>query len=348
MKKQVVSISGGETSHYTLMLCIEKFGAENVEAVICDTCAEHPGTYDFVRDTIEHVAQLGVNVHVLRMVLPSEEGVGVQYEIIDPSELKTDYKAFKELMAKYGRPYMPGGKFCTTKMKTEVYRKFCDEYYGKGQYTTWIGYRAEPKDSSRVWGAKLSALLSKHFNITQREQGDFYIQCREMLDTSIGTLVDWVSNHINDPIQPNNYKKLMQVVDRVVKNRQIDYRFLFEISDMEKSDITEWWQDQPFKLSIPPHCGNCVFCIEKSVNQLAYLCHTQPDLALEWQSVVSDPNIAEKDRKEDEEAMYRGKMTFDDILTVAFSEPLNHWEELVIREKKMSPCAGGSCESYNL
>lgn len=347
MKKQVVSISGGETSHYTLMLCIDKYGPENVEAVVCDTCAEHPKTYDFIRDTITHVNRLGVKVHTLRMILPSDEGVGVQYEVVDPSELKTDYEAFKQLMAKYGRPYMPGGKFCTTKMKTEVYRKFCDEHYGKGEYITWIGYRAEPKDSARVWGSKLSGLLSKHLNVSQREQGDFYKSCTEMLDTSIGELVNWVSSHTKNPIEKNTYKRIIRVVDRVIKHRQINYRFLFEISDMEKIDITEWWQDQPFQLNIPPHCGNCVFCIEKSINQLAYICHTQPELALEWQSVVNDTNIAKKDRQVDESAMYRDQKSFDDVLHIAFDKPLEYWEEKVMREKKLSPCASGSCDIFN-
>lgn len=348
MKKHVASISGGRTSHYMISVLIDKFGKDNVDFVCCDTGAEHEGTYDFIRNTEKY---FDIKITSLRMHMPKEEGVGAQYTIIDSKDLKQDYKPFQELMEKYGRPFNPGGKFCTDQMKTQIYRKYANDTYGSGNYITWIGYRDEPKDSSRAWGHTISGTLSKWFDIPQREQGVFYKDCLNELDKSLGSLFDFVkSKHLKGMNTEHDYKRVNKIVDRVMKNHYLGYHFLFEISDFDKQDILEWWEEQDFDLEIPPHCGNCVFCIEKTVNQLSYLCHTQTKLADEWKIVIDNPNIPYKGRKLDEKAMYRDgsrKMTFEEVYTEAMQQPLEYWEDKVGMEKKLSPCAGGSCDLYN-
>ena len=345
-RKQVLSISGGRTSHYMISVIIKLYGKENVDFVYCDTGAEHEGTYQFIRDTEKH---FNIKITCLRLFMPKEEGKGGEYHIVDINDLGKDYKAFTSLMEKYGRPFNPGGKFCTDQMKTQIYRKYCKDVYGKDGYTTWIGYRDEPKDSSRSWGHTLSGTLSKWFDIPQREQGEFYKECTYKLQKSAGTLVDFVAQHIEDSVSEGGWKRVMKVVDRVIKNHQLGYRFLFEVSDFDKQDILDWWGEQPFDLNIPPHCGNCVFCIEKTVNQLSYLCHTQNEEANTWKITLDNPVIPIKGRKLDEKAMYRDgarKMTFDEVYEEAMQQPLEYWEEKVGMEKRLSPCAGGSCDLY--
>lgn len=53
--KTVVNVSGGNGSAIALMRCIERFGAENVDAVFADTRSEHPDLYRFL-DDLERVA----------------------------------------------------------------------------------------------------------------------------------------------------------------------------------------------------------------------------------------------------------------------------------------------------
>ena len=92
------------------------------------------------------------------------------------------------------------------------------------------------------------------------------------------------------------------------------------------------------------------FCIEKTVNQLSYLCHTQPELAREWAAQVSNPNIPSKDRKESEYAMYRDgsrKISFIELHDEAMVKPQSYWESKITMEKRLSPCAEGSCELFN-
>ena len=230
----VASISGGRTSHYEIHALIEKFGRESLHLVYCDTGAEHDGTYKFIRDTERF---FGIKINCIRLVLPKDDGVGCQYEVVDINDLKRDYKAFIELMEKYGRPFNPGGKFCTDQMKTQIYRKYCNDVFGKGMYTTWIGYRDESKDASRSWGHKLSIMLSKWFGIDKIDQGEFYKECRSALDISLGKLFDVIGSHAADEIEEKYYKRICQLADRVVKNKQLGYRFLFEISDFDEADI---------------------------------------------------------------------------------------------------------------
>ena len=345
-KKIVASISGGQTSHYMVDVLIGLFGKENCDFIFCDTGAENEGTYKFVRDTEDF---FDIKITYLRMHLSQEDGVGCEPVVTSRDEAKRDFGPFKELMAKYGRPFNPGGKFCTDQMKTQIARKYCNDKYGLGKYEMWIGYRDEPKDSSRVWGHTLSGTISKWLAIPQRNQGEFYKECTYELDKSIGHLFDYISSKMINPIEKNNYKRLCNIADRVVKNRQLGYRFLFEVSEFDKQDINEFWEEQEFKLNIPLHTGNCEFCIEKTVNQLAYLIHTQPEAAKEWGEVVNSPDIPSKNRKVDELAMYRNgkdKLSWNQVVDLAMSEPLEHWEERMGMEKRLSPCAGGSCDLY--
>lgn len=343
----VASISGGKTSHFMIDCLIKKYGKENVHLVYCDTGAEHDGTYKFIRETEQ---LFGLKINCIRLAMPKEEGVGADYEEVSINEIKRDFKAFNELMEKYGRPFNPGGKFCTDQMKTRIYKKYCDNKFGKGCYTTWIGYRDEPRDASRAWGHTLSGMLTKWFSVSKDEQGEFYKECCDAIGKSIGTLFDHVSSFVTDAMNEGDYKRICQVVDRVYKNKLKGYRFLFEISDFDNDDIIDWWGSQITKLEIPKLCGNCIFCIEKTVNQLSYLCHTQNDLAKEWMDVVCSEKIPSKTRKESEHAMYRNgsrKMSFKEVYDEAMEQPISYWEDKVNHEKKLSPCASGSCDLFN-
>lgn len=341
---QVASISGGRTSHYMINVLIERYGKDGVKFVYCDTGAEHPKTYEFIKQTAK---VFDIEITCLKLDMPKEAGVGAQYKIVPVESLKQDFEAFRSLMEKYGRPYMPGGKFCTDQMKTQIYKKYCNDTFGKDNYVSWIGYRDEPKDSSRVWGHSLSGTLSKWFNVPQKEQGDFYKDCREALMSSYGECFDFITDSIDNAETESSYKKIQKIFDRVVKRYHTNYRFLFEISDFDKKDILDWWDYQDFNLEIPPHCGNCVFCIEKSLNQLMYLCKSQPEQANLWKIELDNTNIPHKEsRKEAQDAVYRGNLSFDDILLMSEDYALEQLEEMVGMEKKLRPCASGECSVF--
>lgn len=341
---QVASISGGRTSHYMITKLMELYPKDQVKFIYCDTGAEHPKTYEFIKNTAKI---FDIDITCIRLDMPKEKGVGGQYLEVPLEDINQDFKAFRSLMEKYGRPFMPGGKFCTDQMKTQIFKKYCVDTFGKGGYVSWIGYRDEGRDSSRVWGHTLSGTLSKWFGIEKRDQGDFYKDCREALLEDYGTLFNLIAEHITNHETEASYNRIQKVFDRVVKRYHTNYRFLFEISDFDKDDIISWWEEQKFDLEIPPQCGNCIFCIEKSTNQLCYLVSSQPEQANLWKIELDNPNIPFKEtRKEAQDVMYRGGLSFNDIIKLSEEYTTDEWEKKVGVEKKLSPCASGECSVF--
>ncbi|CAL9957311.1 phosphoadenosine phosphosulfate reductase [Vibrio phage K250 g1] len=140
--KKVVSFSGGRTSAYLCYLMKEKYG-DDVDFVYMDTGAEHPKTYDFIRNVND---AFGLNLTCLRTKFNPELGKANSYEVISIDEIKHDLKPWVEMMKKYGTPYNPGGAFCTDRMKLVPWTKYLNEKYGKGCYSTYLGIRIdEPK-----------------------------------------------------------------------------------------------------------------------------------------------------------------------------------------------------------
>ncbi|MCP3701059.1 MAG: phosphoadenosine phosphosulfate reductase family protein [Aliivibrio sp.] len=140
--KKVVSFSGGRTSAYLCKVMIDKFGKDNVDFIFMDTGAEHPKTYEFIRKVND---EFGLNLVCLRGDFSRPLGGGVYYNIVDISDIKQDLKPFQQMAGKYGIPYT-GGMFCTDRMKLKPFKKYCDDVYGKKNYETWLGIRAdEPK-----------------------------------------------------------------------------------------------------------------------------------------------------------------------------------------------------------
>jgi hypothetical protein len=141
--QKVVSFSGGRTSAYLCKLMIDTYGRENVEFVYMDTGAEHLKTYDFIRNVDR---EFGLNLVCLRTKFNMELGKANGYHIVSIDDIGPDLKPWKDMIEKYGTPYNPGGAFCTDRMKLVPYKKYLDEKYGRKNYVTWLGIRAdEPK-----------------------------------------------------------------------------------------------------------------------------------------------------------------------------------------------------------
>ena len=155
MKQAVVSFSGGRTSAYLVWLT-KSLGIE-AKYVFMDTGAEHPKTYDFVRNVARC---FGVEVTCLRVDVNPELGKGNGYSVISIDEIQQDLAPWKAMMQKYGVPYY-GGAFCTDRMKLVPFKKYCDDTFGKGNYETWLGIRAdEPNRLAQKDGIRYLAEIS--------------------------------------------------------------------------------------------------------------------------------------------------------------------------------------------
>ncbi|MDX7989185.1 phosphoadenosine phosphosulfate reductase family protein [Xenorhabdus sp. 12] len=239
----VVSFSGGRTSGHLvhLMEPRRKLG-EDIRYLFMDTGAEHPKTYEFIRDLVRHWK---IDLVCLRVVVNPELGKGNSYEIVSLDEITNDLKPWKAMLKKYGTPYL-GGEFCTDRMKLGPFKKYCDEHFGKKAYHTWIGIRAdEPK--------------------------------------------------------------------RLKPKERTSY--LADISDIDKRGVIDWWSQQPFDLQIPEHLGNCCFCIKKSVQKIALAAKDEPEMAAEFQAILSSNEVRKMENRNGTDLiMYRGKNSFGGII----------------------------------
>ncbi|MDU4943960.1 MAG: phosphoadenosine phosphosulfate reductase family protein [Mixta calida] len=135
--KNVVSLSGGRTSAYLAYLMKER--DPETEFIFMDTGAEHPKTYEFIRNIVKHWK---LNLTCLRVIPDPEMNKPSTYEILQVNQIGPDLEPWRRMLRKYGHPYV-GGAFCTDRMKTVPFIKYCDEKYGRGNYHTWLGMRVD-------------------------------------------------------------------------------------------------------------------------------------------------------------------------------------------------------------
>jgi hypothetical protein len=164
--RKIVSFSGGRTSAYLCKIMIETFGRDNVDFIYMDTGAEHQKTYDFIRNVNR---EFGLDLVCLRGDFNQPLGKGHKYHIVDIENIKPDLEPYRAMVNKYGTPTVASG-WCTSRMKEEAHDKYCNDKYGKGNYQTWIGIRAdEPK---RLGGVGKRDNLRYMSEITDAEKYD--------------------------------------------------------------------------------------------------------------------------------------------------------------------------------
>tara|TARA_R110001599_G_C12195644_1_gene655280 strand:+ start:675 stop:1541 length:867 start_codon:yes stop_codon:yes gene_type:complete len=155
----VVSFSGGRTSAYLVYL-MEQMRVNNsfeVEYIFMDTGAEHPETYTFVRNIVKHWK---IKLTCLRSETHFIKGKGNTFKVVGLDEIGPDLKPFADMAKKYGMPsvLMP---HCTGHLKTIPFKKYCEQKYGKGNYITWLGIRAdEPRRLKKLDGFQYIADIS--------------------------------------------------------------------------------------------------------------------------------------------------------------------------------------------
>ena len=272
-RKNIVSFSGGRTSAYLVNLMEKKIKTgeiDNVHYVFMDTGAEHPKTYDFIRNCVSH---FGIDLICLRALMSKEAGVGVSYKKVSLDEIGNDLQPWRDMLACYSTPYIKG-PMCTDRMKTTPYRKYCNDTYGKNNYDTWLGIRIDE-------GQRL-------------------------------------------------------------KPRK-GYRYLAEISPMDKVDVKGWWKTQPFDLGIDEWLGNCVFCIKKGNNKIALAAKDEPELANAFQEMLETSPIRIIESREDAPLiMYRGRNTFKSVVN-SFAEFTK--DNIIAQFRGGSGCTD-SCEVF--
>jgi hypothetical protein len=234
--KQVVSFSGGRTSAYLLSLF-----KDNKDAVFifCDTGAEHPNTYEFIKQCVDY---FDIDLICLRAVINQGKGIGVTYKQVSVDSIGWVLSMFADISKKYGGPFHPSGAHCTQHLKTIPFYKYCDDFYGKGNYVTWLGIRVdELKRLKPKKGVKYLAELS------QMDKNGILGYWRDMpfdldLDEWLGNCVFCIKKPINrvalatlsEPELAKEFNAMLEVNDSNEKHKGAIYRGKLTLNGVAK------------------------------------------------------------------------------------------------------------------
>lgn len=205
-----------------------------------------------------------------------------------------DGKPFAEMMAKYGTPYT-GGMFCTDRMKLKPFKKHCDDKYGKDGYETWLGIRAD--ELPRVYGSKMHRKLQE-----LGMDSDTLIEILRSSEFYRGKYFV-VGEGFED-----------KLLNEINKKFSSGIRYLAEISDYEKRDVLDFWEQMPFDLWIDEHLGNCVFCPKKSNLKLAAAQRDEPELYIKWLDMLYSDSVRVDDKTGHWSKMYRGNQSLEQLI----------------------------------
>lgn len=251
----VSSFSGGRTSAFMVHLLERKAAKENliIKHVFMDTGAEHPKTYEFIRNVAKN---WNIDLVCLRLVIDPELGKANTYKVISVDDIGHDLQPWIDACSKYGTPYVHGA-FCTRTMKTEVFTRYCKETYG--EYHTWLGIRAdEPKRLKEREGVSYLADIS---DVEKQDILDWWAEQPFDLDLPehLGNCVFCVKKGINKIAlatrdEPELAQQFLNVITdksvRVVERRQQENKIMYRgnnslegiiamFADHSRDDIAE-------------------------------------------------------------------------------------------------------------
>lgn len=151
-----------------------------------DTGAEHPKTYDFIRQVNAH---FGLDLTCLRCDSSAPLGKGVTPYEVSIDDIGPDLIPYRDLCEKYGTPTVKT-PWCTSRLKEIVHDKWCNQEFGRNKHVTWIGVRADEPDRLGYMGASpLKRYLAEIDDADKRDVLDYW---REMpFDLEIP---EWLGN----------------------------------------------------------------------------------------------------------------------------------------------------------
>ena len=140
-KPHVVSFSGGRTSAYLVHLMEQKRKNEgwDVEYVFSDTGAEHPKTYQFIKQIVK---TWKIDLTCLQPVYSHTRGVGVTYKKVAFDSLRWDLSRIQDHAKIYGN-FTINRPHCTSRMKSDCQDKYKRDKYGAGNFYQWFGIRID-------------------------------------------------------------------------------------------------------------------------------------------------------------------------------------------------------------
>ena len=135
-----------------------------------------------------------------------------------------------------------------------------------------------------------------------------------------GGYIRWLGMRIDEQ---SRIKSTIEQMDLFSKTKKVSQRvkntkYLAYISDFEKQDVLDWWEEQGFDLDLEEHLGNCVFCIKKGANKIALAAKDEPEMAINMINMInminSDEVAIRPTRDLPQDIMYRDHHSLESII----------------------------------
>jgi len=183
--KILVSYSGGKDSQACLIWSVKKYGAENIEAVFCDTGWENPITYKHIFDTCE-------DLNVKLVTVKSKK-----------------YEGMVDMAKKKGRFASSKARFCTIELKT----KPMIDYVLKQKEHMLIIQGIRGNESASRSRMKAQCTFFKYYFEPYNDKGKTFTYRKKEIK-------EFVAKYADDILRPVFDWTGQEVIDYIVTNGQ--------------------------------------------------------------------------------------------------------------------------------
>lgn len=242
----VVSVSFGQTSGRMLRLLMDEMSKtfdEEATVLFCNTGQEHPKTLKFGK-RIEK--EWGVKI------------VWLEYHRVLAAHVSADY--------------FPEGRRRALHIKKQDAGETC-HWFKVVNFDTAKrpGDKETPFDELLEWMSVLPNTIMRACS------AELKIRTMRRYLWSIGK--HWVNDNIG--IRVDESHRAIEIRERADEFYRVPQFPLIE-QKITKEDVDKWWNEQPFKLEVPNHEGNCQLCMLKAKWKRISILRRSPEIAKWW------------------------------------------------------------------
>lgn len=333
MNRMICNTSGGKTS---MALAVElKLRGYNPICIFANTGLENDETLDFINKCDKHFK---LNIVWIEAVFNKAHMKGVTHRITSfdyayrPSQHKDPKHPYHAFVAKHGIPNATY-KQCSDRLKELP----IEHYKNKGHINGLkhaIGMRLD--EPNRVMSKKIRDLL----NLARINPDEF-------------RKIDSHGERIDSVIQ-SGYKfteKDFQSILLYSSKKLEKYNLVYPLYDwfpMDKQDINDWWDEQPFSLGLEEHEGNCQTCWKKSDKKLFLLAKEHPERfeAMRWFE-ENYSHVKPNTKSNHERLFFRKHRSAEMIIGEASLYDAYALRKMIGAEKDSDAGCSESCDPYS-
>jgi hypothetical protein len=138
----VCTVSAGYSSMMMALKMKEWYPNDNIIYLFANTGREDEQSLQFLKDCSDHY---GLDIIYLEPVLNPIKGKGTDYKVVKFEELNKDGSEFEKGISIYGIPSV-ANKWCNRELKLIPMNKFCNDYFGVGNWCVALGIRIDEMD----------------------------------------------------------------------------------------------------------------------------------------------------------------------------------------------------------